>query len=80
MSEFLTDFYHVPTGVVFTLRWSDEQEYSNAKAFLNELVGPAGSCGLNEPGKVPSYYLENEQQYDALLDFRKKLRQARKSA
>jgi hypothetical protein len=26
------DFYHVPTGVVFTLRWRNEQEYLLGRA------------------------------------------------
>ena len=79
MSELIMDFYHVPTGVVFTLRWSNEQEYLQGKAFLHELLGPAGACGVNEPGRVPSYYLETEQQYDALLEFRRTLREKQKA-
>ena len=73
------DFYYRPTGVVFTARWRNEQEYLQGKAFLHELLGPEGGVGVDESGRVPSYYLENEQQYDALLDFRRKLREAAES-
>ena len=32
MSTLLMDFYHVPDGVQFTLRWRNEQEYVLGKA------------------------------------------------
>jgi hypothetical protein len=70
------DFYHYRTGVVFTLRWRNEEEYRQGKAFLAELLGPEGGVGVDEPGRVPSCYLETEQQFDALMDFRRTLREA----
>jgi hypothetical protein len=76
MSELIMDFYDYRTGVLFTLRWRTEEEYRQGKAFLAELLGPEGSVGVDEPGRVPTYYLENEQQRDALHDFRRKLREA----
>ena len=79
MSELIMDFYNYRTGVVFTLRWRNEEEYRQGKAFLAELLGPAGGVGVDEPGRVPSYYLENEQQFDALLDFRRALREKQKA-
>ena len=79
MSELIMDFYNYRTGVVFTLRWRNEEEYRQGKAFLAELLGPAGGVGVDEPGRVPSYYLENEQQFDALLDFRRTLREKQKA-
>jgi len=75
MSELIMDFYDYRTGVLFTLRWRNEEEYRQGKAFLHELLGPEGGVGVDEPGRVPSYYLENEQQYDALLEFRRTLRE-----
>jgi hypothetical protein len=79
MSELIMDFYQYWTGVVFTLRWRNEEEYRQRKAFLAELLGPEGGVGVDEPGRVPSYYLENEQQHDALMDFRRTLRETAKS-
>jgi hypothetical protein len=79
MSELIMDFYDYRTGALFTLRWRNEEEYRQGKAFLAELLGPEGSVGVDEPGRVPSYYLETEQQFDALLDFRHKLREAAKT-
>jgi hypothetical protein len=76
MSELIMDFYQYSTGVLFTLRWRNEDEYRQGQAFLKELLGPEGGVGVDEPGRVPSYYLENEQQFDALLDFRRTLREA----
>jgi hypothetical protein len=79
MSELIMDFYYYPTGVVSTLRWRNEEEYRQGKAFLKELLGPEGGVGVDEPGRVPSYYLETEQQRDALYDFRRMLREKQKS-
>ena len=79
MSELIMDFYQYWTGVVLTLRWRNEEEYRQGKTFLHKLLGPAGGVGVNEPGRTPSYYLENKRQYDALLNFRRKLREAAKS-
>jgi hypothetical protein len=79
MSELIMDFYNYRTGVVFTLRWRNEEEYRQGKAFLAELLGPAGGVGVDEPGRFPSYYLETEQQFDALLDFRRTLREKQKA-
>ena len=79
MSELIMDFYDYRTGVVFTLRWRNEEEYRQGKAFLKELLGPEGGVGVDEPDRVPSYYLENEQQFDALMEFRRTLREKAKT-
>jgi hypothetical protein len=73
------DFYDYRTGVLFTLRWRNEEEYRQGKAFLHELLGPEGGVGVDEPGRVPTYYLETEQQFDALLEFRRTLREKQKA-
>jgi len=79
MSELIMDFDEYWTGVVFTLRWRNEEEYRQGKAFLKELLGPEGGVGVDEAGRIPSYYLENEQQYDALMEFRRTLREKAKT-
>jgi hypothetical protein len=79
MSELSMDFYDYRTGVLFTLRWRNEDKYRRGQAFLKELLGPEGGVGVDEPGRVPSYYLKTEQQFDALMDFRRKLREAAES-
>ena len=73
------DFYHVPSGVRFTLRWKNEQEYLLGKAFLKELLGEDGGSSVHEPGRVPYYHLENDQLRDALYDFRRELREKNKA-
>jgi len=79
MSELIMDFYEYRTGVVFTLGWANDGEYRQGKAYSRELVGAGGGVGLDNPGRVPSYYLGTEQQFDALLDFRRTLREKQKA-
>lgn len=71
----LRDFYSVSDGVQFTLQWRNEEEYLLGKAFLKELLGDEGEPSLHEPGRAPYYLLQNEQQYKALFDFRRELRE-----
>jgi len=78
MSMFIMDFYNVESGVQFTLQWRNEEEYLLGKAFLKDLLGDDGSGG-GERGAVPFYYLENDQVRDALLDFRRELREKTKA-
>ena len=79
MSELIMDFYDYRSGVLFTLRWRNDKEYRQGKAFLKQLLGPEGGVGVDEPGRFPSYYLENEQQRDALMEFRRMLREKQKA-
>ena len=78
MSMFIMDFYNVESGVQFTLQWRNEEEYLLGKAFLRDLLGDDGS-GARERGAVPFYYLKNDQVRDALLDFRRELREKTKA-
>jgi hypothetical protein len=68
------EFYNASSGVVFLLSWDNEEEYLLGKAFLKDLVG--GSAGRTElhPDKPEFYYLENDQQRDALYAFRRALK------
>jgi hypothetical protein len=61
-------FYKDWSGVEFEWRWMNEDHYRAAKAFLDQLTG--GSARDDDP---PLYWLNNKQQYNALLAFRREL-------
>ncbi len=61
MSKLKMEIYTASTGVEMTLSWTNEEEFSLGKAFLEKLVG--GSMERNEfhPDKPECYYPENKQ-------------------
>jgi hypothetical protein len=75
MSILMMDFYNAESGVQFTLEWRNEAEYALGKEFLKNLLGDEGGASAHEPGRIPFYYLKNDQDRDALLDFRRELRE-----
>ncbi len=74
MSKFKTMFYDRSTGTEFTMPWADEEQYRKGKAFLDDLTG--GSVTRHQPERPDFYILETEAQCMALLEFRKRLRDA----
>ena len=69
MSEFKTRFYEDWTGVEFTLRWRNQDDYLAARRFLEGLLGgPASTIAGHD-----YFVLDNEQQFDALFAFRREL-------
>jgi len=79
ISELLMDFYNAESGVQFTLEWKNEAEYVLGMKFLKDLLGNEGTSSARESGHVPFYYLKNEQDCDALLEFRSQLREEKNS-
>jgi hypothetical protein len=75
MARFKTTFYDYSTGVEFTMPWPNEEQYLKGKTFLDELT--SGSAIRRQPDQPDYYVLETEQQCKALLEFRKRLREAR---
>jgi hypothetical protein len=75
MSNFLMEFYTPPHGVVVTFDCRPELNYLRVKVFLQHLVG--GHCSPGEPERTDPifYYIENEQQKEALFSFLGTLRQ-----
>lgn len=63
--QFKTEIYH--RGVVMMLPWKNQRQFERGKALLDRLTGR--SHGAHE-----LYYLEDEQ-CEALLDFRQELKQ-----
>jgi hypothetical protein len=67
------------TAFGMTITWIDEKEYQLGKEFLADL-GARGRQTTDVAGDTPEcFYLETEQQYLALLDFRRSLRKKRES-
>lgn len=75
MKTFKTTFYDYSTGVEFTMSWPDEMQYRKGKAFLDKLT--AGIMTSQHPDRPDFYILETEQQYMALIEFRKRLQEER---
>lgn len=74
MSKFEMEFYIATTGVALFLSWRNEREFRMGQAFLQELAdGPVYTKKLY-PDQPDIYYLETEQQYEALMNFRQRLR------
>ncbi len=67
------------TAFGMTIAWTDEQEYQLGKKFLTD-IGARCRQSADVAGDEPEYfYLETEQQYLALLNFRRSLREKRKT-
>ncbi len=75
MRRFKTIFYNYTSGVEFTMSWANEQEYLEGKGFLDALTG--GSIGRHKLDQPDFYILETREQFDAMLEFRRKLREKR---
>jgi hypothetical protein len=75
--NFLMEFYAPPHGVVVTFDCRTELNYLRVKVFLQALVGGPCSPGDTERIDPIFYYIENEQQKDALYDFLRTLRRQR---
>ncbi len=56
-----------------TLSWNNEEEYRLGKKFLTYMDAACGQAVEANSDKPEFFYLQNEQQLDALFEFRKKL-------
>lgn len=66
---FKTFIYEDWTGLNYTVRWRSQEERLAARRFLENLLGgPASTIEGHD-----HFVLENEQQLDALIAFRRKL-------
>ncbi len=72
------DIYTQATGVQMTIVWSDEEEYQLGKKFLMDMGASCGQSSDRRDKKPAFFYLENEQQLEALFEFRRSLREKRK--
>lgn len=74
MPKLKMDIYTVTTGVEMTLSWANEEEYRLGKKFLTDMGTACGQSSERNVDKPEFFYLQNEQQLDALFAFRKKLK------
>jgi hypothetical protein len=77
VSSFLMEFYTPPHGVVVTFDCKTELNYLRVKVFLEHLVGGPCSPGDTERTDPIFYYIETEQQKEALFNFLRTLRHQR---
>ncbi len=71
---FRMTFYRYRTGVQFQWRFSRRDHYLAVKRFLEDLFGGPGST----TGGDDFFVIETEEQYDAMVAFRRRLeREAR---
>lgn len=73
MRALKTTFYHTPSGVLFTMSWDNEAEFLAAREFLRELTGGL----LDTSWDVDYCLLDNDEQYEAMLSYRQRLREAK---
>jgi hypothetical protein len=75
MAQFFTEFYDRATGTHFKMAWADEQQYLLGKAFLDRLTGGSYGTIESDPDKPDHYILETAEQREAMLEFRRRLRE-----
>ena len=63
-------------GVQMTINWANHEEYRLGKKLLMDM----GACFAESNGDSPEFFgLENEQQVEALFNFRKSLTEKKKT-
>lgn len=76
MSRYEIEICIAPADVQMYLSWHDEWEYWLGRKFLAEIDDYPETQRQQNPDHIEWYYL-NEEQFQKLLDFRKKLRARR---
>ncbi len=69
------DIYTQATGVQMTIAWANEEEYQLGKKFLTDMDAGCGQSSDRRGEKPEFFYLESEQQLEALFQFRRSLRE-----
>lgn len=70
-SRYLVEIYCAHNGMSMDLPWRSESEFRDGAAFLRGLVGGAVSQKKRYPEQPDFYYLETEDQFEALMQFRR---------
>jgi hypothetical protein len=71
------DIYN-STGVEVTYDWRTQENFAQAKKFLQDMVGAPTSADLNNPDKPWFYYFETQQEDEALREFIRMLRRGQR--
>lgn len=79
MSNLKMDIYTQATGVQMTIAWADEEEYQLGKKFLMDMGASCGQSSERRDKKPAFFYLENDQQLESLYEFRRSLRENKKT-
>ena len=74
MTKLKMEIYTVSTGVEMTLSWDNEADYRLGRQFLTDMDTACGQSREASADKPEFFYLQNEQQLDALFEFRKRLK------
>lgn len=69
------DVYIQTNGVQMTIAWTNEEEYQIGRNFLMNLGASCGQSSERRHDKPAFFYLENENQLEALFEFRQSLRE-----
>ena len=71
ISRYCMDIYMAFNGVQATMRWPDEEAYRRGRDLLRAMGCGSGDIRDDfDPQKPEFFYLENEQQLDALYELR----------
>lgn len=75
------DIYTATTGVEMTIKWANEEEYQLGKKFLTDMEAGCGppDKARDHDQKPEFFYLENEQQLEALFKFMRSLKEKREA-
>jgi hypothetical protein len=75
------DIYTAATGVQITIKWANEDEYQRGRKLLTDMGADCGQPGeMRARDQKPEFfYLENEQQLEALFEFMRSLREKRET-
>jgi hypothetical protein len=71
------DIYN-STGMEITYDWRTEENFAQATRFLKDMVGGPTSPDPGNPGKPRFYYLETQQEDEALREFIRRLRRGQR--
>jgi hypothetical protein len=70
MARYGVEIYCAHNGVSMVLPWRHEAEFKDGVAFLRGLVGEPVGQTKRYPDQPDFYYLETENQFVALMEFR----------
>ncbi len=69
-SRYSVEVYSAFDGACTVLQWRHEAEFKDGVAFLRRLAGKPVVPTKRYPDQPDSYYLETEDQFVALMEFR----------
>jgi hypothetical protein len=77
MSRYRVEIYCAHNGLRMEMPWRNEAAFSDGVAFLRGLVGEPAYQKKRYPDQPDFYYLETEDQFEALMQFRSQQEQGK---